>query len=95
MMKKIGIKFLENLEYEQFESFQYLLDFDFEYDDLVDSIVDKKVIELDIEDDDEEDRVEDIEVLAELLKAFDEAETRYELYVFEDEWKMEKIEHIC
>jgi hypothetical protein len=94
-MKKIGIKFLENLEYEQFESFQYLFEFDFEYDDLVDNIVDKKVIELDIDDDEEEDRVEDIEVLSELLKAFDEQETKYELFVFDNEWKNEELKNIC
>jgi len=94
-MKKIGIKFLENLEYEQFESFQYLLDFDFEYDDLVDAIVDQKVVELDIEDDEVEDRAEDIEVLTELLKSFDEQETKYELYVLEDEWKREDLKNIC
>ena len=94
-MKKIGIKFLENLEYEQFESFQYLFEFDFEYDDLVDHIVDKKVIELDIDDDEAEDRAEDIEVLTELLKAFDEKETKYELCVLEDEWKTEDLKNIC
>ena len=93
-MQKIGIKFLENLEYEQFESFQYLLDFDFEYDDLADSVVNKKVIELDI-DEDAEDRVEDLEVLAELLKEFDEQGTNYELYVLETEWKREELANIC
>ena len=94
-MKRIGIKFLENLEYEQFESFQYLLEFDFEYDDLVDCIIDKKVIELDIDDDEEEDRAEDIEVLTELLKAFDLKETKYEMFVFENEWKIEDLKNIC
>jgi hypothetical protein len=93
-MQKIGIKFLENLENEIFESFQYLLDFDFEYDDLADAIVDKKVIELDI-DEDAEDRTEDLEVLAELLKEFDEQEINYELYILEDEWKKEVLKNIC
>ena len=93
-MQKIGIKFLENLEYEQFESFQYLLDFDFEYDDLADAVVNKKVIELDI-DEDVKDRVEDLEVLAELLKEFDKQGTNYELYLFENEWKKEALENIC
>jgi len=93
-MQKIGIKFLENLEYEIFESFQYLLDFDFEYDDLADSVVNKKVIELDI-DEDAEDRVEDLEVLAELLKEFDEQGINYELYVLEAEWKREELANIC
>ena len=93
-MQKIGIKFLENLEYEVFESFQYLLDFDFEYDDLADAVVNKKVIELDI-DEDAEDRVEDLEVLAELLKEFDEQGIKYELYVLEAEWKREKLVNIC
>ena len=93
-MQKIGIKFLENLEYEVFESFQYLLDFDFEYDDLADSVVNKKEIELDI-DEDAEDRVEDLEVLAELLKEFDEQGIKYELYVLEAEWKREELANIC
>ena len=93
-MQKIGIKFLENLEYEQFESFQYLLDFDFEYDDLADSIVNKKVIELDI-DEDKEDRVEDLEVLGELLKEFDLQGSKYELYIFDNEWKKEVLQNIC
>ena len=92
-MKKIGIRFLENLEFEQFESFQYLFDFDFEYDDLVDAIIAKEVIQLDIEED--EDRAEDLEVLTELLKRLDEEETRYELFVEEGgEWKREDLKNI-
>jgi len=93
-MQKIGIKFLENLEYEAFESFQYLLDFDFEYDDLADAVVNQEVVELDI-DDEKEDREEDLEVLGELLSTFDEQEIRYELYVFKDEWKKEIFKNIC
>ena len=94
-MQKIGIKFLENLEYEAFESFQYLLDFDFEYDDLADAVVNQEVIELDIDDDEKEDREEDLEVLGELLSTFDEQAIRYELYVFKDEWKKEIFKNIC
>jgi len=92
-MKKIGIKFLDNLEFEVFESFQYLLDFDFEYDDLVDAVIAKEVIQLDIEED--EDRAEDIEALVELLKRLDEEEIKYELFVEEnDEWKREDLKNI-
>jgi len=92
-MKKIGIKFFENLEYEQFESCQYLLDFDFEYDDLEEYIENAKVIALDIEED--EDRAEDFEVLEELLTSFDEQGVKYELFVFENEWKKEDLKNIC
>ena len=94
-MQKIGIKFLENLEYEAFESFQYLLDFDFEYDDLADAVVNQEVIELDIDDDEKEDREEDLEVLGELLSTFDEQEIRYELYILDNGWKKEAFKNIC
>jgi len=91
-MKRIGIKFSDTLAYEAFESFQYLLDYDFEYEDLEESVAEQKVIELDI--DDEEDRAEDIEVLTELLKAFDAQNIEYKLYVFESEWRVEALENL-
>ena len=81
---KIGIKFLDPISYEQFESFQYLLNYDFDYFDM-DS---EKIIELDIEDEDEEDRAEDMEVFQALLEQFDSEGLAYELYIHEDEeWK--------
>ena len=92
-MKKIGIKFFNNLEYEQFEACQYLLDFDFEYDDLEEYIENGTIIELDIEED--EDRVEDIEALKELVQSFEEQDVKYELFVFENEWSKEVLENIC
>jgi len=92
-MKKIGIKFFNNLEYEQFEACQYLLDFDFEYDDLEEYIENGTIIELDIEED--EDRVEDIEALKELVQSFEEQDVKYELFVFENEWSKEMLENIC
>lgn len=83
-MNKIGIKILDKISYEQFESFQYLLDYEFEYDDMESSIKEQKIIELDI---DEEDRAEDLEVLHALLLGFDGDEVKYELYLFDGEWE--------
>jgi len=85
-MKKVGIKILSMMNYEQFESFQYLLHYDFEYDNLVEHIESQKLIELDIDDDDKEDREEDIEVLQTFLEAFDKNNLEYELYSFEKTW---------
>ena len=76
--KRIGIKFLEKISYEQFESFAYLLQYDFEYEDLEEYIEEKKIIELDI--DEEEDREDDLEVLSVLLAGFDRDEVKYEMY---------------
>ena len=84
-MNKIGIKILENMSYEQFESFGYLLEFDFEYEDMERYVEEEKIIELDIEED--EDREEDLEVLQTLLAEFDRDGLTYELYSFEKEWE--------
>ena len=93
-MKKIGIKFLQNIEYETFESFQYLLDYDFDYFDLEESVEKGEILELDLEEDDEEDRDEDIEVLTELLEEFDNKGIEYELFIFENEWRREELKNI-
>jgi hypothetical protein len=92
-MNKIGIKFLDNLEYEEFESFQYLLDYDFEYDDMLKHIEEQKVISLDIEED--EDRVEDLEALHALLAEFDRKEIEYVLYSFSEQWELKELSEIC
>jgi len=92
-MDKIGIKFLDILTYEDFESFQYLLYYDFEYDDMVKHIEEKKVIELDIEED--EDRDEDLEALAALLAEFDRKELKYDLYSFSDKWVAKELIQLC
>jgi hypothetical protein len=92
-MDKIGIKFLDNLEYEEFESFQYLLDYDFEYDDMLKHIEEQKVIALDIEED--EDRVEDLEALHALLSEFDRKEIEYVLYSFSEQWELKELSEIC
>ncbi len=94
-MKKVGIKFLQELTYEEFESFQYLLDYDFEYEDLEEYIKEKRVILLDIDEDDEEDRVEDLEVLTVLLNECDRKKIVYELYLLDDEWRVEELKNIC
>jgi hypothetical protein len=88
-MDKIGIKILDNLSYEEFESFQYLLDYDFEYDNMLEHIEEHKVISLDIEED--EDRIEDLEALHALLAEFDRKEIKYELYSFLDKWKTKEL----
>lgn len=80
VINKIGIKFLEKISYEQFESFQYLLHYDFEYEDIEQHILEDKIIELDI--DEEEDREEDLEVLEALLAQFDSDEVKYEMFNF-------------
>ncbi len=90
-MNKIGIKILDQIDYEQFESIQYLLDYDFDYDDMERSIEEQKVIELDIE---EEDRDEDLEVLYELLAEFDNDGLKYELYLFDVEWEKRELTQI-
>ena len=77
-MDKIGIKFLEKISYEQFESLGYLLHYDFEYEDIESYIEEQKVIELDI--DEEEDREDDLEVLRVLLAEFDSENIRYEIF---------------
>ena len=93
-MKKVGIKFLQYIEYEPFESFQYLLDYDYDYFDLEASVEKGEVLELDLEEDDEEDRADDIEVLNEFLGEFDKQEIKYELFVFDDEWRKEDLKNI-
>ena len=92
-MKKVGIKFLQNIEYEPFESFQYLLDYDFDYFDLEEAVEKGEILKLDLEED-KEDRAEDIEVLNELLGEFDKQGIEYELFVFDGEWKKEDLKNI-
>jgi len=91
-MDKIGIKILENIDYEQFESFQYLLDYDFEYEDMISAIEEQKIIELDIEED--EDREEDLEALKVLLAEFDAKELEYELYSLSQEWEPKELSQL-
>jgi len=91
-MKKIGIKFLQILSYEQFESFQYLLEYDFEYENMKEAIKEQKVIPLDMEE--EEDYADDIEVLNALLVEFDGEEIEYELYVWDGEWRGCKLSEL-
>ena len=93
-MKKVGIRFLQNIEYEPFESFQYLLDYDFDYFDLEESVEKGEILELDLEEDDEEDRADDIEVLNEFLGEFDKQDIKYELFVFDDGWRREELKNI-
>ncbi len=93
-MKKVGIKFLHYIDYEPFESFQYLLDYDFDYFDLEEYVEKGEILELDLEDEDEEDRADDIEVLNELLGEFDKQDIKYELFVFDGEWRKEDLKNI-
>ncbi|HHD81674.1 MAG TPA: hypothetical protein ENK82_00625 [Campylobacterales bacterium] len=91
-MEKIGLKFFKEFDYEVFESLQYWLDYDFEYDDLVESIENKAIIELDLEED--EDRAEDIEMLSIFLSKFKALEIPFELYVKREDWEVIKLEEI-
>jgi len=91
-MKKIGIKFLAPLDYESFESFQYLLEYDFDYDDLEVAIMDQAIIPLDM--DEEEDRADDLEVLKTLLEAYDSDQEQYELYLFDQAWLPSTLEEL-
>ena len=91
-MNKIGIKMNDVLDYEQFENFQYVLDYDFEYDELLELIREQRVIKLDIDND--EDRAEDIEVLKELLLELDNQNIRYQLYAFNEEWREQKLSEL-
>ena len=91
-MDKIGIKILSNLSYEQFERFEYLVDYDFEYDDMMESIEEQKVIAFDIEED--EDREEDLEALKELLEELDREEIKYKLYAFCEKWELKNLNQI-
>lgn len=88
-MNKIGIKIIDELDYEQFERFGYLFDYDLEYDELLESIEEQSVIELDI--DDVEYREEDIALLQELLLEFDNQKIRYTLYSFDKGWREQKL----
>ena len=93
-MKKVGIKFLQYIEYEPFESFQYLLDYDFDYFDLEESVEKGEILELDLEEDDQEDRADDIEILNEFLGEFDKQGIEYELFVFDNKWRREELKNI-
>jgi len=90
-MDKIGIKLLEKMSYEQFESFGYLFPFDFEYEDMENYVEEQKVIELDIEED--EEREEDLEVLKALLSQLEDSFS-YELSVFKNEWIPRKFSEL-
>jgi len=77
-MDKIGLKLFKPLEYEIFESLQYWLDYDFEYDDLTEAIENQKIITLDLEED--EDREEDIQMLQVFLTHVQEKNITFELF---------------
>lgn len=83
-MNKVGLKLFKILDYELFEPLQYWLDYEFEYDTLLECIQNNEVIELDLEEDD--DRAEDLEMLKFYLEKLDKEEIKYELYVLENEW---------
>jgi len=91
-MDKVGLKFFKELDYDLFESLQYWLDYDFEYDDLLKSLEKKAVIELDLEED--EDREEDIEMLQTFLERFEALEIPYKLFVKRGDWVTIKLEEI-
>lgn len=91
-MTKIGLKLFTMVEYEMFESLQYWLDYDFEYDDLIESIENKQVIELDLEED--EDREEDIEMLQAFLKRLETNKIEFKIYIKREDWLEEEVTNI-
>jgi len=93
-MNKIGIKFLDSMTFEQFESLQYLLTYSFEYEDLNSYISEEKIIELDIDDEEVEDREDDLLVLESFLMEFDNQKIRYELYAYDNEWERKELNQL-
>ena len=91
-MKKIGIKFFKDLDYERFEPLQYWLNHDVEHEDVLELITKEEIIELELEDD--EDRVEDIEMLQAFLEKFNKDEIAYEVFVMNDKWEKSELENI-
>jgi hypothetical protein len=92
-MEKVGLKLFQVLDYETFEPLQYWLDYDFEYDDLVEAIENDQIIELDLEED--EDREEDIEMLQVFLKKFQDNNIEFKTYLKQQEWREEEFVNIC
>lgn len=87
-MDKIGLKLFKHLDYDEFEPLQYWLDYDFEYDNLIEAVDNGEVIELDLEDD--EDREEDIKMLQTFLERFKQEEIAFELFIISN--NLEQIE---
>jgi hypothetical protein len=89
-MNTIGLKITEkSVSYETYETLGYLLEYEFEYKDMVESVMSDKIIELDIEE------AEDIEVLNSLLTELTHTEVGYKLYQFLDEkWLKVEIEDL-
>ena len=92
-MNKIGIKILSNLDFDQFEALEYWLDFDFEYDDMVNFIAEQKIITLDMEED--EDREEDVAMLQKFLTDFATEKVEYETFTFNEEWEKVELENLA
>ncbi|CAA6806448.1 MAG: Unknown protein [uncultured Sulfurovum sp.] len=91
-MDKIGLKFDKALDYELFEPLQYWLDYEIEYEDILENIENNEVIELELEED--EDRGEDIAMLQAFLAKFTEEKIVYELFVMNDEWERKELDNI-
>ena len=92
-MNKIGIKILSNLDFDQFEALEYWLDFDFEYDDMVNFIAEQKIITLDMEED--EDREEDVAMLQKFLTDFANEKVEYETFTLNEEWEKVELENLA
>jgi len=85
-MKRLGIKIIDKtISFEAYERMEYLLDYDFEYDEMIDAIEEGKIIPLDM---DEEDLEEDMEALEDMKKELDEHGVSYEIYELIETWKL-------
>lgn len=91
-MDKIGLKLFKPLDYEIFEPLQYWLDYDFEYDDLIEAIESDTVIELDLEED--EDRKEDIKMLQTFLTGFKDQNIAFELFNISSDLKQVALKNL-
>jgi len=93
-MQTLGIKFLDKLSYETFERWQYLLDYEMDYDDLNEAIEEGKIITLDMEDQDPEEWQDDIAMLKMLLSILEQEAIGYALYHLEESWQPMAISKI-
>jgi hypothetical protein len=92
-MDKIGLKLFKPLDYDTFEPLQYWLDYDFEYDDLIEVIENDTVIELDLEED--EDREEDIQMLQTFLRHFEEDKIAFKLFNLSNNLEQVELEELA
>ena len=89
-MNKIGLKITDkSVSYETFETLGYLLEYEFEYEDMIESVKLNQIIKLDM------DETEDIEVLNSLLLEVAHMKVGYKLYhLLDEKWIEIQIENL-